>query len=267
MIENAITIIEFLKKILDIIKSDSKKSAAIIDEIRCDEKEYLIWKWHPKGTEAGESSRENAIRFGSMLRVKENEVVVFIYNHHGEQIQDYIEGPFDHVIATSNLPFIADFLDKIYKGGTPFPAEIYYINMAKMLQMRFAVPYFDVFDRKYQDIAVPVAVRGNFNFRISDCKAFVKIHGLNNFDIGELQKRIRAAISRCVKTYMNNMLEEYNISILQIESKIGDITEKIEQILCPVLNKEFAIEILRVDITAIEIDKFSEGYNELKRKN
>ena len=26
------------------------KSRALMDEIRCDEASYLIWKWHPKGT-------------------------------------------------------------------------------------------------------------------------------------------------------------------------------------------------------------------------
>lgn len=34
----------------------------LIDQIRCDEQNYLIWKWHPKGTIPGKNNRENAIR-------------------------------------------------------------------------------------------------------------------------------------------------------------------------------------------------------------
>ena len=49
----------------------------IMDTIRCDEKSYLIWKWRPAGTALGETSRENAIRWGSPIRVKEGSVAVF----------------------------------------------------------------------------------------------------------------------------------------------------------------------------------------------
>ena len=56
----------------------NKKFGAIADVIRCDEPDYLIWKWHPKGTELGETNRENAIRFGSSLRVKEGSIAVFV---------------------------------------------------------------------------------------------------------------------------------------------------------------------------------------------
>ena len=32
-----------------------KKTSGLMDEIRCDEMSYLIWKWHPVGTKPGES--------------------------------------------------------------------------------------------------------------------------------------------------------------------------------------------------------------------
>lgn len=58
----------------------NRKKGGFIDEIRCDEPSYLIWKWHPKGRELGDNNRENAIRWGSSLRVKDGEVAVFVYN-------------------------------------------------------------------------------------------------------------------------------------------------------------------------------------------
>ena len=53
------------------------KAGGFMDEIRCDEPSYLIWKWHPKGSQQGNNNRENAIRWGSSLRVKDGEVAVF----------------------------------------------------------------------------------------------------------------------------------------------------------------------------------------------
>lgn len=56
-----------------------RSGSGFMDEIRCDEPSYLIWKWHPAGTRTGEANRENAIRWGSSLRVKDGEVAVFVY--------------------------------------------------------------------------------------------------------------------------------------------------------------------------------------------
>lgn len=57
----------------------SNRKGGFMDEIRCDEPSYLIWKWHPSGVQAGTGNRENAIRWGSSLRVKDGEVAVFVY--------------------------------------------------------------------------------------------------------------------------------------------------------------------------------------------
>lgn len=39
------------------------KAGGFMDEIRCDEQSYLIWKWRPAGAEINNNSRENAIRW------------------------------------------------------------------------------------------------------------------------------------------------------------------------------------------------------------
>ena len=74
------------------------KRGGFADVIRCDEPNYLIWKWHPTGVDTGYSNREFAIRTGSILRVKEGEVAVFVYKQKDGTMQDFIEGPFDQKI-------------------------------------------------------------------------------------------------------------------------------------------------------------------------
>ena len=66
------------------------RKVGFMDEIRCDEPSYLIWKWHPSGVQAGASVRENAIRWGSSLRVKDGEVAVFVYDQKDGTMQDFI---------------------------------------------------------------------------------------------------------------------------------------------------------------------------------
>lgn len=94
------------------------KAGGFMDEIRCDEQSYLIWKWRPAGAELNNNSRENAIRWGSSLRVKDGEVAVFVYNRPDGVMEDFIEGPCDRKLDTGNLPVLASIVGLAYAGGT-----------------------------------------------------------------------------------------------------------------------------------------------------
>ena len=235
----------------------------IIDEIRCDEPSYLIWKWHPVGTQYSNNNRENAIRWGSALRVKDGEVAVFVYKQKDGTQQEFIEGPYDKKIETANLPVLASIVGTAYGGGTPFQAEVYFINLAKIVQVKFDVPFFDVYDPSFTDFGVPVAVRGTINFCIADYKAFIKLHRLNNFDLADFQRQIRDVVSRYVKDTVANAPAAHNISLVQIESKIAQINDDVEYTIAERLKENFGVEVSGVDIGTIEIDKSSDGYHQL----
>ena len=70
----------------------NKKEGGLMDVIRCDEQEYLVWKWRPSG-DADSTKKENAIRYGSSLRVKDGELAVFVYKQKNGDNQDFIVGP------------------------------------------------------------------------------------------------------------------------------------------------------------------------------
>ena len=195
------------------------KSGGFMDEIRCDEPSYLIWKWHPAGINQGDNERENSIRWGSSLRVKDGEVAVFVYKQKDGIMQDYIVGPFDQTIKTNNLPVLANIVGLAYDGGTPFQAEIYFINLAQIIQTKFAVPFFDVYDPRFEDFGVPVAVRGSINFKITDYREFIKLHRLNTFNLDEFQGQVRDAVARYVKSVITNVPAKNNIPLVQIETK------------------------------------------------
>ena len=163
------------------------KAGGFMDEIRCDEPSYLIWKWHPQGSQVGNNNRENAIRWGSSLRVKDGEVAVFVYKQGNGMMQDFIVGPFDQTIKTANFPVLASIVGLAYEGGTPFQAEVYFINLSHIIQVKFGVPFFDVYDPRFMDFGVPVAVRGTISFNITDYQKFIKLHRLNSFSLDDFQ--------------------------------------------------------------------------------
>ena len=238
-------------------------AGGFMDEIRCDEQSFLIWKWHPNNTALGNNNRENAIRWGSSLRVREGEVAVFVYSTKEGSFQDYIEGPCDTIVETENLPVIASIIGLAYQGGTPFPAEVYFINITGIIQIPFGVPYFDLFDPRFLDFGVPTAVRGKITFNIADYKEFIALHGLRDFDLNAFQTQIKDAVSRYVKSVVTNAPTEKNIPVVQIERCISEINELIERDVKNRLEKDFGVNVTALDVNTIDIDKSSEGFKQL----
>lgn len=240
-----------------------KTEGGFMDMIRCDEQDYLIHKWRPQGATLNESKKENAIRWGSSLRVKDGEVAVFVYKQKDGTMQDFIEGPFDETIKTANFPVIASIIGLAYAGGTPFQAEVYFINLAGINQIKFGIPYFNVYDPRFLDFGVPVAVRGSLTFNILDYKSFIKLHRLINFEVEEFKSQIKDALTKYIKGYVTNIPADNGMPVLQMERKILEINDLIEPRVKTALESDFGVNCKRLDIANIEFDKESEEYEKL----
>lgn len=240
-----------------------ERAGGFMDEIRCDETEYLIWKWHPRGSRKGANARENAIRWGSSLRVRDGSVAVFVYNKKDGSYQDFIEGPCDQILKTANLPVLANIVGLAYDGGTPFQAEVYFINLAEVVQIRFGIPYFDVFDPRFPDFGVPFAVRGTLTFHIKDYRQFIKLHRLDEFDVDSFKQQVKDAIVRYVKDAVANAPADLNIPVIQLERAFAKIHDQAEPQIGARLGEKFGVDVSGFDISAIEPDKSSDGYRQL----
>lgn len=241
---------------------DRKKEGGLMDIIRCDEQEYLVWKWRPSG-EANSTKKENSIRWGSSLRVKDGEAAVFVYKQNDDSMMDFIVGPHDQKIETSNFPILTSIVGSLWGGNSPFQAEIYFINLQGNNQIKFAVPYFDVVDPRYPDFTVPVAVRGTITFNITDYKQFIKLNRLVDFDLDSFSKQVKASVIKFTKHFVGNCPLDNNIPVMQIERKVIEISDLIKSRLAGVFEDDFGVNLKRFDLSAIEIDKESENYQDL----
>lgn len=240
------------------------KSGGLMNVIRCDEQEYLVWKWRPEGQSANSTTRENSIRYGSSLRVKDGELAVFVYKQKDGTNQDFILGPYDDTIKTANFPILSSIVGLGFGGESPFQAEIYFINLAGNVQIKFGIPYFDVFDPRFLDFAVPMAVRGTITFNITDYKAFIKLNRMINFTLEDFKKQVKDTVTKFVKSFVSNAPEQNGIPVLQLERKIVEISDLVQARLSKDLTEDFGINVKRIDINAIDPDKESDGYKELR---
>lgn len=241
-----------------------KEEGGFMDVIRCDEPEYLVWKWRPSGSE-NSTIKENSIRYGSNLRVKEGELAVFVYKQNDGTIQDFILGPHDQTIKTANFPILTSIVGLAFGGNSPFQAEIYFINLSGNIQLKFGVPYFDVFDPRFLDFAVPIAARGTLTFNITNYQEFIKLNRLINFDIDDLSDQIKDAVSKYVKSVVTNIPTEKGIPVLQMERNILEINELIAHKIGERLSKDFGVNLKGFDLAHLEADKESHGYAELRK--
>lgn len=240
----------------------NNKNGGIMDVIRCDEKDYLVWKWRPEGSAEGETSRGNAIRWGSVLRVKEGSVAVLVYTGKEGFAQEIIEGPAEKVLDTKNLPVISSLVGLAYNGGSPFSAEVYFINLAKTIPMNFGVPYFDIFnsDPNLADFPIPVAVHGKVELNITDYAAFVRCHRLDSVSIPELQEKIKDELIGTVKSVVTNAPFTFQIPAIQIERYINEIRGAVVDAFRPIAEEKYGIHLVDIAIKAIHINKEDEKY-------
>lgn len=240
------------------------KGGGLMNVIRCDLQEYLVWKWRPEGQELNSTSRENAIRWGSSLRVKDGEVAVFVYKQNNGTMMDFIMGPFDQTIKTANFPILSSIVGLAYGGESPFQADIYFINLAGNIQIKFAIPYFDVADPRFLDFIVPITAAGTITFNITDYKGFIKLNRMQNFELEDFKKQIKDAVIRRVKNTITNAPMDYGYPLVQLERKIEEINDKVREKLEIDFKEDFGVNLKRLDLSRIEPDKESEGWHQLR---
>lgn len=237
---------------------------SLMDVIRCDLKSYLVWKWRPRDAEPNDS-RQNSIRWGSSLRVKDGEMAIFVYSGlNGGDNHDVIVGPYDEVLKTANLPILANILGSAYNGTSPFQAEIYFINLANNIQVMFGVPWFNAFDSRYPDLPVPVCARGTMTFNITDYKEFIRLNRLINFNLLDFKEQIKAVVIKYTKNEIINKMRKSEIPLVQIESHVLEISEDVENNIRSRIS-DFGVNLKAYDIDAIDIDEEADSYETLKK--
>lgn len=137
-------------------------------------------------------------------------------------------------------------------------------NLSKGSQLNFAIPYFDVFDPRLQDYGVPVSVHGAVVYAIEDMDLFHSVNRNEGYSDETFKNKLRGQLTKFIKSVVSNAPSDAQIPVVQIEHKIFEISELIQQRVTPQVEKLFGITIRSLDITGINVDKESRGYRELK---
>ncbi len=107
-------------------------------------------------------------RLGSQVIVRESQSAVFYRD--GKALDTF--GPGRHTISTNNIPILIGLLGPLFRGQTPFKAEVYFVNMREFLEMNFGTPH--PITLRDPDLGmVRLRAFGNYRIQIADPQLFV----------------------------------------------------------------------------------------------
>lgn len=137
-------------------------------------------------------------------------------------------------------------------------------NLSKGSQVNFAIPYFDVYDPRFMDQGVPVAVHGTIVYSIDDMDLFHQINKNEAYSDETFKNKLKGQVTKFVKGVVSNAPSDAQIPVVQLERKIMEISELVQQYVTPKVEQLFGITVRSLDVTSINIDKESRGFRELK---
>jgi membrane protease subunit (stomatin/prohibitin family) len=107
-------------------------------------------------------------RLGSQLIVRENQAAIFFRD--GKALDVF--GPGRHTLSTMNIPLLANLISLPFGGKSPFRAEVYFVNMADLLDQKWGTQEPVTF-RDSEFGMVRLRAYGTYAMAVADPQLFV----------------------------------------------------------------------------------------------
>ncbi len=130
-------------------------------------------------------------RLGSQLVVRESQTAVFFRD--GKALDLF--GPGRHTLSTANIPLLANLISIPFGGKSPFRAEVYFVNMADLLDMKWGTMEPVTF-RDSEFGMVRLRAFGAYAMNVADPQLFVnKVVGTQGlYETGQIEDYLRTII-------------------------------------------------------------------------
>jgi membrane protease subunit (stomatin/prohibitin family) len=170
-----------------------------------------------------------------------------------------------HTLETKNIPILNKIINLPFGGRSPFTAEVWYVNKAYSLDIKWGTPTpIQIQDPKYS-VFVPVSSFGQFGITISDSKKFLtKLVGtLPLFDKDNITKYFRGVYITKVKDGISSYLIHKQIGIMEINAYIDELSTFMNERIGPAMD-EYGIRLANFYINDINIPENDTAVKQLK---
>lgn len=170
-----------------------------------------------------------------------------------------------HTLETANIPLLNKLINLPFGGKSPFTAEVWYINKAYNLDIKWGTPTpIQIQDPKY-GIFAPVRSNGAFGIRVSDSKKFLikLVAAAPAFDAAAMTKYFRGVYVTKVKDAISTYLVHKQISILEINAYIDELSQHMKERIQPVM-EDYGIELVNFYVNEISVPEEDAAVRKLK---
>ncbi|MDQ3263892.1 MAG: SPFH domain-containing protein [Myxococcota bacterium] len=179
---------------------------------RADEaKDHIIYKYPEKN-----------IRMMTQLTVGPDEVALFVKD--GQVVGKLGPGG-RHNLDTNNIPFLSSLLEK-FTGGNLFIAELYFVSLREISQLKFGGPIGDVRDPE-TGLGIGTMVYGDFSVRVTNPEQLiVGLVGAQRVSNDEFIGWFKSMVLKVIRDRTAELLVKKRWPLLDVTS--GAYTEEIE---------------------------------------
>lgn len=197
----------------------------------------------------------------TQLIVNESQEAVLVK---GGKVLD-VFGSGRHTLETANIPLLNNIINLPFGGRSPFTAEVWFINKAYNLDVKWGTPTpIQVQDPKY-GIFIPVRSYGAFGIKIADSRKFlIKLVGtMPAFDKTSITKYFRSLYVQKVKDAISTYLVHEEISILEINAYLDEISQYMHKQIQPTM-EEYGIDLVTFYVNDISVPEDDPAVKQLK---
>jgi membrane protease subunit (stomatin/prohibitin family) len=185
--------------------------------------DVLAWKFPGEGV-------------GTWTKLVVNESQEAVLFMSGQPFDSFAAG--QHELSVENIPSLNGALNLPSGEKSPLPVDVWYINKGYSLEIKWGTPApVQVLDPKYKAL-IPLKALGQFNVQFEDSAVFLTKHigVLPEFDKDSLIKHFRGICLGRLKDDILSYLEAKEISVLEVNTCLDEISEHINEKLAPVID-------------------------------
>ena len=198
----------------------------------------------------------------TQLIVHDNQEAVFMMN--GEILDVFSAGRY--TLETQNIPKIGAVLGKASMGKTPFHCEVYFINRAEKMAIKWGTDSQVQYIEPNYGFPVSIGACGEMSLSVSNSKKLLlKLVGTERvLTCQGLTQYFRAVLMTTVKSYIAQTIKEKSINIFELDEQLLTISKEIHELLIPDFD-DYGVSLEKFYITRVakpdgdrQFEKFKE---------
>lgn len=225
---------------------------AIIDRVKYDgPANVLVWRYPPDN-----------LSWGTQVIVNQAQEAIFFQ---GGAALDVL-GPGTHTLRTANIPLLRKLIAAPFGGETPFAAEVYYVNKAVNLDVKWGTNNpIPILDPKF-NVFLPVRAFGQFGIQVADSRAFVTQLSATSpqFTSDQLANYFRGVLLTKAKDYIAETIVKKKINLLEVSAYLEDMSGAIQEKLAGDF-AAFGVKLVNFYLNSVDVPEDDETVIRLKK--